>query len=117
MDTSSLRVRDGEEIAKIIEWGFKNRADQEHLANLIEELEYNFNEDKLDDNYSEDGFTEFLYAKNLEALWRLIPKLGITKPAQYLVWSLPTYAIFLKDDFFEEIIKLLPKKLAIDLLE
>ncbi|HAT1880049.1 TPA: hypothetical protein U5521_001444 [Legionella pneumophila] len=113
---SMLSVRDGEEIAAIIEWGFNNQIDQKHLANLIGELAHNFNKDKLDDSFSEDGYTEYLYARNLEALWKLVPKLGETKLARYLVWSLPTYAFFLEETLFEDLMKLLPKKLAVILL-
>ena len=116
---SGLCIIDGEEISEIIEWGFNNQIDHKHIANLIEETVYNFNQDKLneEDHYFDDGFRASLYSKNLEALWRLAIKLGNTDPANYLVWSLPTTGGLFDDEIFEDIIQLLPKKLAIDLLK
>ena len=114
---NALRVRDGEEISKILEWGFNHGVDHEHLANLVEELEDNFNKYKSDKYISDDGGYEFIHAKGLEALWQLIPKLGDTKPAQYLVWSLPTSGIMFDNKIIENVMKSLPKNLVIDLKE
>lgn len=99
------------------EWGFNHEIDHEHISDLIEELEHNFIKYKSDKHISDDGMYEFLHGKGLEALWKLVPKLGDTKPAKYLVWSLPTSGILFDNNVIEEVIKSLPKKLAIYLLE
>jgi hypothetical protein len=114
---SELSVRDGEDIAKIIEWGFSHKIDHEHISNLIEELEHIFNKYKTDKYMSDDGHYEYSHAKGLEALWKLVPKLGSSKPAKYLVWSLPTSGILFSEKIIEDVISSLPKKLIIYLLE
>lgn len=113
---NALRVSDGEKISQILEWGFNHEVEHQHLAYLVEELEHGFNQYKSDQYISDDGFSEFFNAKGLKALWQLIPKLGDTEPARYLVWSLPT-SVFFNDDIINDVINKSPKKLIIYLLE
>lgn len=114
---NALGIRDGEEISKILEWGFNNSVDHEHLANLVEELESNFNkyENKYDKYISDDGWNELMRAEGLKTLWQLVPKLGDSKPARYLIWSLPTSGALFDNKVIKNVMKLLPKKLKIEL--
>lgn len=108
---SKCSIREGDEIAAIIEWGLNNNAVEEiHLDNLIIECAANF-----------EKFEPFIYDydysgnKGLEALWKLLPKLGLTKSAKYLIWSLPP-EILGSNKISDEVLNSLDSKLLIELL-
>jgi hypothetical protein len=109
---SECSIRDGDDIAGIIEWGLKNNAiEQDHLHDLIVECATNFEKFKpFTRDYDYSG------VKGLEALWNLVPKLGISKSARWLIWSLPsgTYSC---DEIPVEVLNSLDQEILIELLE
>lgn len=106
---SKLSIREGNDIAKIIEWGLNNGVEQSLLDDLIFECAANF-----------EKFEPFIYdysgSKGIETLWKLVPKLGITQSARLLVWSLPS-GINANDKIPDKVLDSLSEEILIELLQ
>lgn len=82
---NSCCFRQGDDVAKIINWGIENKAiKQQDLDDLLLVYADNIRAFKeYTHDYDLGGINAF------EALWNLVPKLGKTDAATFLLWSLP----------------------------
>jgi hypothetical protein len=109
---SKCSIREGNDIASIIGWGLQNNAiEQNHLDDLIVECASNFEKfEPYIHDYDHSGI------KGLKALWNLVPMLGISKSAKWLIWSLPS-GINSCDEVPDGVLDSLDQEMLIELLK